>query len=143
MTEQPEKDWRGRAIAAFHELERELTERFYGPLGMAAWITPAEERELLVRFAQYHLARHQPLLAAVSRLEVVETPDGDAELRHRVLIGTERGQEQLFGGAFRVERHVPLTRLGQLHGAVREQVEHTLRSAERTIAAALMKDRSR
>ena len=133
--------WLQRTVAAYHERARELAERFVGILGMAAWLTPADERELMQLYAQAHMARKQPLLAAVSTLEVVETPYGDWELRHHVIIGTARNCEQRFRGAMRIERHQQLTHLGTLLPAVRVQIEETLRQAERTIAEALTKDR--
>jgi hypothetical protein len=133
--------WLQRTFAAYHKLERELADRFVGILGMAAWVTPKEELELMRLYAEYHLARKQPLLAALTTVEAVETPYGDAELRFRGVIGTARSREQCFGGTMRIERHQQMTRLGALLPAVRLQVEDTLRQAERTIAEALTKDR--
>lgn len=133
--------WLQHCVTAYRERERELAERFVGILGMAAWVTPKEELELMRLYAEYRLAREHPLLAAVSTIEAVETPYADAELCQRIIIGTARHRDQRFGSVMRVERGLPLTQYGRLLPAVRAQIDETLRAAERTVAEALTKDR--
>lgn len=134
--------WLKQQVTAYRERERELTERFHGVLGMAAWVTRAEELELAQLYAAQHLARNHPLLATLTTLEMIDTWDGEHELRMRARVGYSRHQEQDFAGHIRFQRHISLTYGGMLMPAVRIQIDETLRGAESTIAEAIAKGRT-